>query len=192
MWFMEVISSVFSLGVSVRGYNEGVLAELLREQHPDTVYLTEIMPDDFNPKNEQYQMYDSINKVVQTKFLPVGIDVSIYEKFKQEYIKENLSTPELSIKKNMLDLIENTISNYLSQYWKGPETINSEVTDSLFRAKHKLFASVFYDLEAEVWEKRNEEILRMIKNSKPTDDSVIISSVEGRYWFKDHLSDIFQ
>lgn len=189
---MEVISSVFSLGVSIQGYNEGVLAELLREHHPDTVYLTEITPDDFKPKNEQYQMYDSINKIVATKFQPVGIDTSPYDKFKQDYIKEHLSTPELSIKRNMLDLIEDTISNYLSQYWKGPETVNSEVTDSLFRAKHKLFASVFFELEAEYWDKRNEDILKRIKEENPADDSVIITSVEGRYWFKDHLTDIFQ
>lgn len=188
---MEVISSVFSLGVSVRGYNEGVLAELLREQHPDRIYLTEITPGDFNAQNKYFQSYESINQIVKSTFRPVGVDLSRYDRLKEKYVRENLGTPELSIKKNMLDLIDNTIANYLAQYWKGPETVNSEVTDSLYRAKHKLFSSVFYDLEAEYWEERNQEILDKIKSDSPTDKSLIITSVESRYWFKDHLSELF-
>lgn len=188
---MEVICSVFSLGIPVRGYNDGVLAELLREHHPESVYLTEVTPAEFEPRNELFKTYESMKKVVPTNFTPVGVDLSSYEKFRERYIKEELSTPELSIKKNMLDLIDNTISNYLSQYWKGPETVNSEVTDSLFRAKHKLFASVFYEMEAEFWEKRNYDILNLLKSKNPSENSVIISSAESRYWFKDHLSELF-
>lgn len=188
---MEVISSVFSLGVPVRGYNEDVLKELLREQHPEVVYLTEITEADFNNKNDLLNSYVALNKDIDSMLVPVGVDSREFDDFKKKYVEEKLSTPELSIKRNMLDLIDNTIYNYLAQYWKGPETVNSEVTDSLFRAKHKLFSSVFYDLELETWEKRNQKIFEAIKESSPTDNSVILSSVESRYWFKDRLSELF-
>lgn len=189
---MEVISSVSSLGVSVRGYDDGVLAELLREQHPDKIFLAEVAPEAFEKTHPDFESYKSINEIVKSQLMPVGIDMERYDNFKNSFIQENLKTPELAIKKNMLDLIDNTILNYLAQYWKGPETINSEVTDSLFRAKHKLFSSVFYDLEAEFWEKRNKKILDNIKKEGATNSSVIISSVESRYWFKDHLSYLFR
>ncbi len=188
---MEVISSVFSLGVTIRGYNEDVLKELLREQHPEAVYITELSVDEFSGSNELYQSYQTFIGELGFKMIPVGVNSAEFEEFRKRYIEENLSTPELSIKRNMLELIDDTIYNYLAQYWKGPETVNSEVTDSLFRAKHKLFSSVFYDLEAETWEKRNGQILQAIKETSPTDNSVILSPVESRYWFKDHLGDLF-
>lgn len=188
---MEVLSSVFSLGVTIRGYNEDVLKELLREEHPEVIYVTELTADQFNSNNDLFKSYRELNEGIGSKLVPVGVDTSKFENFRKKYIEENLSTPELSIKRNMLELIDDTIYNYLTQYWKGPETVNSEVTDSLFRAKHKLFSSVFYDLETETWEKQNETILEAIKKTSPTDKSVILSPVESRYWFKDRLNELF-
>lgn len=188
---MQVISSISSLGISVGGYDESVLAELLREQHADMIFLTEVSPGQTGRENALLSQIETIKEIVKAEFIAVGVDMERYRNARDEFIRLNINTPELSIKKNMLDLIENTISNYLAQYWKGPETVNSEVTDSLFRAKHKLFASVFYQLEAEFWEKRNKEILENIRTAGPTDKSVILSSVESRYWFKDHLSELF-
>lgn len=189
---MEVISSVSSLGVPIRGYDEAVLRELLREQHPDRIFITEVAPDDFGRETTENPLYENIKDNLELALQPVGVDMSVYSEFKEKYVQEKMNSPELAIKKNMLDLIDNTIINYLAQYWKGPETVNSEVTDSLFRAKHKLFSSVFYDLEEEFWENRNRKILENIKSRGPTRDSVIISSVESRYWFKDHISELFQ
>lgn len=188
---MEVLSSVFSLGVTIRGYNEDVLKELLREQHPETIYITELTREEFDTSNELCKSYKEITDGLGSKLVPVGVDTSEMEKFREKYIRENLSTPELSIKRNMLELIDDTIYNYLAQYWKGPETVNSEVTDSLFRAKHKLFSSVFYDLETETWENNNGRILSAIKKTSPSEESVILSPVESRYWFKDHLYTLF-
>lgn len=188
---MEVISSVFSLGVSIRGYDESVLKELLREQHPEVIYFAELAPDELKNSNDLFTSYNAITRAIDSKIIPVGVNQSAFDSFREKYIEDNLNTPELSIKRNMLELIDNTIYNYLAQYWKGPETVNSEVTDSLFRAKHKLFSSVFYDLEEETWEKKNRQILENIKKASPVDSSVILSSVESRYWFKDRLGELF-
>lgn len=187
---MEVISSVFSLGVSVRGYNEDVLKELLREQHPEVIFLTEITGDSTVDDRELFSVYRKLNEIVGAKLVPVGVDYRQFEQYRSKYVEEHLSTPELSIKRNMLELIDDTINNYLSQYWKGPETVNSEVTDSLFRAKHKLFSSVFYELESETWDRHNQDILDRIEESSPPENSVILSTVESRYWFNDRISDI--
>ena len=99
---MEVLSSVFSLGVSIRGYNEDVLKELLREQHPETVYITELTKEEFESSNELSKSYEALADGLGTKLVPVGVDTSELEKFREKYVKENLSTPELSIKRNML------------------------------------------------------------------------------------------
>lgn len=184
---MEVLSSVDSLGVSVGGYDENVLSELLRQLKPDRIFLAEISRPEYKglPGSSFYQ---SLVKAVGAEVIPAGVDIGQFEKFREEYISTNLNSPELTIKKNMLDLIKDTIANYLAQYWKGPETINSEVTDSLFRAKHKLFASIFFELENGYWEEQHQAVMEEVKKGAPTDRSVIISAVESRYWYKDHLN----
>jgi hypothetical protein len=184
---MEVLSSVASLGISVRGYDEGVLLELIRQLNPDRIFITEISEAEYKNFTES-DFYSSLGKATGASIIPSGVDGKQFDKFREEYIEANLNSPELSIKKNMLDLINDTIYNYLTQYWKGPETINSEVTDSLYRAKHKLFSSVFFELENGSWDEMHRTILDEIKKGKPTDRSVIISTVESRYWFKDHLN----
>ena len=184
---MEVLSSVDSLGIVVRGYNEDVLAELLRQLKPDKIFITELAETEYNALSDS-SFYRSVGEMTGALVLPAGVNRTPFEKFREDYIETNLNSPELTIKKNMLDLINDTISNYLAQYWKGPDTINSEVTDSLFRAKHKLFSSVFYDLENGSWDSRHNAVLEEIKKNAPTEKSVIISAVESRYWFKDHLN----
>lgn len=184
---MEVLSSVASLGVSVGGYDEEVLSELIRQFKPDKIFLTEISEAEYK-KLPASAFYHSLGNAMEAPVIPAGVNSKPFEKFREEYITANLSTPELTIKKNMLDLIDDTIFNYLAQYWKGHETINSEVTDSLFRAKHKLFSSVFFELENGTWDEEHRSIIEVIRKGKPTDRSVIISDVESRFWFKDHLN----
>lgn len=188
---MEVLSSVSGLGTSIQGYNDDVLIEIIRECAPDKVFLAEVTKEDFVKEFKVSEFFGKFQAVVKVPLIPVGLDMTVYEEFKQKFSAENVNTPELAIKKNMLDLIDNTIFNYLAHYWKGPETVNSEVTDSLFRAKHKLFSSVFYDLEKGFWEDRHSKIIENIRKMVPGNSSVIISGVESRYWFKDHTDDLF-
>lgn len=184
---MEVLSSVASLGISVRGYDEEVLSELIREFKPDKIFITELSEAQYkNLANSTF--YHSVGKLTGAAVVPSGVDIGPFEKFKEEYTQANLNSPELNIKKNMLELINDTIYNYLAQYWKGPDTINSEVTDSLFRAKHKLFSSVFFELENGSWDELHRAVLEKIKKGGPTNGSLILSTVESRYWFKDHLN----
>ncbi len=184
---MEVLSSVASLGISVRGYDEKVVSELVRQLNPDKIFITEISDTEYNNFPES-AFYNSLGKSTDATIIPSGVDGKPFDKFREEYIETNLSSPELTIKKNMLDLINDTIYNYLTQYWKGPETVNSEVTDSLYRAKHKLFSSVFFELENGTWDELHKSVIEEIKKGKPTERSLIITAVESRYWFKDHLN----
>ena len=184
---MEVLSSVASLGISVRGYDEEVLAGLIGQLKPDKIFLTEISDVEYK-KEAASAFYQTLRRSTGAAIIPAGVSNKPFEKFREEYVAENLNTPELTIKKNMLGLIDDTIYNYLAQYWKGPDTINSEVTDSLFRAKHKLFSSVFFELENGTWDEQHKSIVEVIKRGKPTDASLILSDVESRYWYKDHLN----
>ena len=45
---------------------------------------------------------------------------------------------EAVVRKNIVDMIYSTIYAYLEGYWKDQETVNSEVTDALFRARRLL------------------------------------------------------
>jgi hypothetical protein len=184
---MEVLSSVASLGISVRGYDEEVLTGIIRQLKPDKIFLTEISEAEY-PKISASGFYHLLRKSTDSEIMPSGVSSEPFEKFRDEYVTEKLNTPELTIKKNMLGLIDDTIYNYLAQYWKGPDTINSEVTDSLFRAKHKLFSSVFFELENSTWDEQHRAIMEVIKKGNPTDASLVLSDVESRYWYKDHLN----
>ena len=184
---MEIIATVTSLRTEVKGYG---LQEVLAKVHeimPDRIFVTEEM----KRSPVEVELYNNLAKNFHHTLSDCSIDSAKYEEFRSEFLRINTGTPENSVKKNMLELVDETIFNYLANYWKNFESVNSEVTDSLFRAKHQLISGVFYDLEKGFWISQNQEILNKILNEKLTEKSVIISGVERRYWLSDQLKKQF-
>ncbi len=147
---------------------------------PDIIFLTE--KDDMAG-----ELGTAMRNHLNSKIIDCSQDPAQFVKFREEFFKKSINTPEAAVKKNMIDLIDDTIYSYLSNYWRDWDTVNSEVTDSLFRAKHKLVESVFYELEHGFWHAQNKLIIDRILSGQPTGKSIIVSSVERRYWLVDRI-----
>ncbi len=178
---MEIICSPESLRISVPGYDAGSIAQRILSESLDAVFFT-----DSSKFNSDLSLI--LRKEGFLKIQDCSIDLLPFQKIREDFFRQRITTPELSVKKNMLDLIDDTIYNYLANYWRDFDTVNSEVTDTLFRAKHKLASTIFYEVEKEYWDAQNRRILEKLSEEKPGTRSLIITPVERRYWFMDHLS----
>ena len=118
----------------------------------------------------------------------VGVDNSKYSGIEADYMKKNNDKIDFQVKRNVLEMIDTSIRSFLDGYWNSPETVNSELTDTMYKAKHRLRATIFYDLEEAVWEKRNESILNNIRSTSPGRNDVLLCTLEERYWFNEKLS----
>jgi hypothetical protein len=177
---MQVLASSSSLRTDVNGYNIPAIVKRLSLMDPDIIFLTE--KDDVAG-----ELGTMIRNSLNSRIIDCSQDPAQFLKFREEFFKKSINTPEAAVKKNMIDLIDDTIYSYLSNYWRDWDTVNSEVTDSLFRAKHKLVESVFYELEQGFWHAQNKLIFDGIISGQPTGNSIIISSVERRYWLVDRI-----
>jgi hypothetical protein len=177
---MQVLASSSSLRTDVKGYNVPAIVSRLSLMSPDIIFLTE--KDDMAG-----ELGTAMRNHLNSKIIDCSQDPAQFVKFREEFFKKSINTPEAAVKKNMIDLIDDTIYSYLSNYWRDWDTVNSEVTDSLFRAKHKLVESVFYELEHGFWHAQNKLIIDRILSGQPTGKSIIVSSVERRYWLVDRI-----
>ena len=180
---MQVLASASSLRTDVNGYNVPSIVEKLNQIAPDIIFLTE-------KEDVAGELGTVIRKHLNSRIIDCSQDPAQFLKFREEFYRKSISTPEAAVKKNMIELIDDTIYSYLSNYWRDWDTVNSEVTDSLFRAKHKLVESVFYELEQGFWHAQNKLIMDRIMGGQPTGNSIIISSVERRYWLVDRIKNL--
>ncbi len=178
---MEIICSPESLRISIPGYDSRSIAQRILSAVPDGVFFTD--SSTFNADLAHILKKENFSKIYDC-----SIDLLPFQKMKEDFFRQKITTPELSVKKNMLDLIDDTIYNYLANYWKDFDTVNSEVTDTLFRAKHKLASTIFYEVERDYWDAQNKRILEHLYEHKLGANSLVVSSVERRYWFMDYFS----
>ncbi|WP_075057421.1 hypothetical protein [Thermogymnomonas acidicola] len=99
-------------------------------------------------------------------------------------------TMEERVKRNMLLMVSDTVESYLRSYWKDLRSLNSEVTDSMYRAKHRLFSSVVWDLERSCWEHVNEVALDRVRSFGYTERTLMVVDPELSYWFQDHMPEV--
>ncbi|MGC8608367.1 MAG: hypothetical protein ACP5UV_00675 [Thermoplasmata archaeon] len=187
---MIFIASIGKEHEKVKGYDCKGLVKYVSSFNPSKIYVTYVTHKDVETGNFGEEIRLMLNDtMIGEKLSFRGVDRGKYDKIYNDYINENSKSPEFVIKRNVIDLINTTVNSYLQSYWKSPETVNSEVTDSLFRAKHKLLISLIPEIEFNTWEKMHREILDNIEMSELTPNSVILSDVESRYWFIDHIED---
>ncbi len=125
---------------------------------------------------------------IKPRLTLVGVDNEKYSGVETEYMRKNNDKIDFQVKRNVLEMIDTSIRSFLDGYWNSPETVNSDLTDTMYKAKHRLRATIFYDLEEEVWEKRNESILNNIRSAAPGRNDVLLCTLEERYWFNEKLA----
>ncbi len=115
------------------------------------------------------------------------VEVSEYFSRLNDSKAEMEKSPEGLVKLNIIDMIDSSITKYLSSYWKNPEGVNSELTDSVFKAKHTLVSEFFYDLEKLLWIEPNKQILDFLNRQGAGHNVLAIVDPERKYWLVSKL-----
>ncbi len=95
--------------------------------------------------------------------------------------------PDLKVKVKLLEIVDATIYSYMKGFWKDSQSVNSELTDGVFRAKHLLMSAVVTPFEISVWKEWHSRLKDRILSLDDKKIAVIVN-VESRYWFVDNLS----
>ncbi|WP_393970694.1 hypothetical protein OXIME_000923 [Oxyplasma meridianum] len=169
----------------IKGYTEKDVVEYISSYKPERILCTIGTGNgDISPTVQGILDEPEIKQ--KLKF--VGVDNSKYSLTEAEYMKKNSDRIDFQIKRNVLEMIDTSIRSFLEGYWNSPETVNSDLTDTMYKAKHRLRATIFYDLEEATWENRNESILNNIRSASPGRNEVLLCTLEERYWFNEKLS----
>lgn len=185
---VKFVSTIGESHTKIEGYSYEAFVNHVRSFSPSNVIVSYISAEEH--KQGKYGKEIEVlleDQELSDRVVFAGVDNNPYESFREQYFKDRSSSAEVLVKRNVLELIDSTVYSYLENYWKNADTVNSEITDSLFRAKHKIIASMFWDMEKYTWEERHKEILGNIRNCSTQNGSVIVTDVESRYWFLDHV-----
>ncbi|MHB8358207.1 MAG: hypothetical protein ACYDCP_01725 [Thermoplasmataceae archaeon] len=168
----------------IKGYAKKDILDYIFSSGPSRILCTLGTANSINPA-----AVDILDEPeIKRRLTLVGVNDSEHKNIEAEYMKKNNDRVDFQVKRNVLEMIDASIISFLDGYWNSPETVNSELTDTLFKAKHRLRATIFYDLEETVWEKRNETILNNIRASNPGKNDVLLCTLEERYWLNEKLS----
>lgn len=168
----------------IKGYGKEDILKFIESTSPSRILCTIGTPEGMDHGNSELLNEPDL----KSKLTLVGLDDSEYRNIEAEYMKKNSGKVDFQVKRNVLEMIDTSIISFLEGYWNSPETVNSELTDTMFKAKHRLRATILYDLEENVWEKRNETILNNIRSCNPGRNDVLLCTLEERYWFNEKLS----
>lgn len=185
---LKFVSTIGESHSKIEGYGYEAFIRYIRSLSPSNVIISYVSAEDAKKGNFGKEVKSILeDKELCDRLVFAGVDDTPYESFKEQYFKDRISSAEVLVKKNVLEIIDSTIYSYLESYWKNADTVNSEMTDSLFRAKHKLIASMFWDMEKYTWEEKHKEIFRNILSYSSVNGSIIVTDAESRYWYLDSI-----
>lgn len=185
---MKFVSFIGAGHYRVKNYGTSDLISLIKDSGAARVIVA--LDPDFHGDSEDYgRALEEITSSEEVKGLIsyAGVDETSYQSKKKELLQKYSSSAELVVKKNIMEMIETTIKSYLEGYWKDSDTVNSEVTDSLFRAKHKLISTMFWELEKNTWNAMLEELTEKVNAMAPGRNDLVLVDVEKKYWLYDKL-----
>lgn len=185
---MEFISFIGENHEKAEGYSAENLVERIASMNPVRVIVT--MDPHAVDRPEGYDK--ALNMVlrdsrISSRIVYAGVDETKYSELRNDLLTSFSTSAENVVKKNLLEMIDTTIKSYLEGYWKDYQTVNSEVTDSLFRAKHKLFSTMFWEMERDTWNKMLDETKERIIKLEPGYSDVVLVDVEKKYWLLDNM-----
>ena len=179
---MNIISTIGKMHGDIIGYNYKVFSEYVKSFGINNVFITYTSENEYRKNTDNYKEIMLLEENFNLYFN--GIDCNYYNEIKNKYEIKPLNAENVT-KRNILDIMNTVIDSYLKGYWKDPETVNSDVTDSVFRAKHKFLLSLNPDYEEKYWlpshNKAYENILG-IKNNM-----IIISDIESSFFYRDKI-----
>ncbi len=180
---MEIVACIGKSHEKVIGYSRHDLANAITGLKPTDIVFTYLSREDF--EDGRYGPEVSILLArpefrEKIRFAGAGNEGGITA-------SEVKTNAEAVVRKNIVDMIYSTIYAYLEGYWKDQETVNSEVTDALFRARRLLVSQIEGVEGDKKWESAHEKILSNIGRMKLGSNPVLVAPVESAFWFKDNL-----
>ncbi|MHB1709317.1 MAG: hypothetical protein ACYCT2_07580 [Thermoplasmataceae archaeon] len=180
---MEIVAYIGKSHEKVIGYSHQDLANAITGLKPTEIIFTYLSREDF--EDGRYGPEVSILLArpefhEKIRFAGAGNGDGITASGERE-------NAEAVVRRNIVDMIYSTIYAYLEGYWKDRETVNSEVTDALFRARRLLVSQIEGVEGDKKWEYTHEKILGNIKRMKLGLNPVLVVPVESAFWFKDNL-----
>ena len=180
---MEIVACIGKSHEKVIGYSRHDLANAITGLKPTDIVFTYLSKEDF--EDGRYGPEVSILLArpefrEKIRFAGAGNEGRITA-------SEVKTNAEAVVRKNIVDMIYSTIYAYLEGYWKDQETVNSEVTDALFRARRLLVSQIEGVEGDKKWESAHEKILSNIGRMKLGSNPVLVAPVESAFWFKDNL-----
>ncbi len=136
--------------------------------------------------------HDSINKfngesLDGIRIEHLDVDLSSFYEEKQSFLDRAMNSADLSVKVKLVEVIEESINSYLETFWEYPEKVNSDLTDSIFKAKHALISDLIYEYEKISWMGPNNAIIDRIKKYYPENDLAVLVDPERRYYIREKL-----
>ncbi|MEM0156316.1 MAG: hypothetical protein QW597_06950 [Thermoplasmataceae archaeon] len=180
---MKIVSYIGKSHDKVIGYSRSDLAKTIAAMKPTDIIFTYLSKEDF--ENRKYGCEVSVllsEDDMKSKIRLAGID----HEFSSTTEKVKLTAEDV-VRKNIVDMIYSTIYAYLEGYWKDYDTVNSEVTDALFRARRLFVSQSGGNQEDAKWEEYHEKILSNVNRMSLGDNPVLVVPVESAFWFKDNL-----
>ncbi|WP_337860007.1 hypothetical protein [Ferroplasma sp.] len=178
---MVIISTLRKMHENTIGYSYDEFIEYVKKLQVKNLLITYTSRKNFEEHKSGYQEITLLEQFFNVEF--PEINYKKYDKLLKGTLSEVHNAEEVT-KKNIVDIIETVINSYLKGYWKDPETVNSEVTDSIFRVNNKFIQSVEPDYIEKYWLPLHTEIYNYIIEDKKDYDA-IISDVENTFFYKD-------
>ncbi len=179
---MNIISTIGKMHEDIIGYDYKIFAEYVKSFGINNIFITYVSENEYKKNMGNYKEIITLEKDFNINFN--GIDCNYYNEIKAKYEIKPLNAENIT-KKNILDIIDTVIDSYLKGYWKDPETVNSDVTDSVFKAKHKFLLSLNPDYEEKYWIPLHNEIYKNILSIKY--NTIIISDIGSSFFYKDKI-----
>lgn len=178
---MLIISTIRKLHENTVGYSYEDFINYITETNSKSLIITYTSEENFMKNQEYFKEIQLLMKRFTVRFTLIN-----YQKYNTLYDKFKFKTENAEdiTKKNITDIIDTVIDSYLIGYWKNPETVNSEITDSIFKVKNKFLESVNYDYVEKYWIPLHEEIYNYIENKKDEYDTVI-TDVESAFFYRE-------
>ncbi len=102
--------------------------------------------------------------------------------------KEEEIDVESAIKSKVLELGIQSVRDYVSDYLLDIDSLNSEITYTLYRAYFKFYGAALGKEYSEKFEKKRNEYLLRIRELKPGKMDILLTSEEDAYWYIDHIN----
>ncbi|MCL4453502.1 MAG: hypothetical protein M1317_05305 [Candidatus Thermoplasmatota archaeon] len=178
---MNIISTIGKLHGKTVGYSYEDFIRYITESNARNLIVTYTSEENFTDNREDYIEIQMLQEKFNVHF--PKIDYQKYYELSEKYALKAQNAEDIT-KKNITDIIETVIDSYLTGYWKNPETVNSEITDSIFKVKNKFIESVNHDYIEKYWNPLHMEIYKYIEREKNSFDAVI-TDVESAFFYRE-------